>query len=167
MKTCIDYRGRVKISTKSKPTKGTKNSGTIQLFELFRDILAKNLIIFDKTELSKRLPSYIRLEYYKEGEDTAYLKSNKIPLTRIDISTPERAGVEYKGLLTYANIGVVEDEYIKYVKATLINALEEDNVLAVSELSEADLKNLRDIRGTLNSQATITWDMEIGNFEEK
>lgn len=154
MNTSIGYRGKVTIrGSKGKPSKGSKNAGTLNLFTALANVVAKK---YDFDTIRASMPTYFD---FKQGEES--ILNSKIIITTSNVSTKDsEVTVTLRGLVTYAKM---RGGALTGITARLLSA-DGETVLASSELDDSAVSPLVDIQQDVNGQATVEWEMIIGNF---
>ena len=156
MNTLIGYRGKVTIKgNKGKPSKGSKNAGTLNLFTALANVVAKK---YDFDTVRASMPAYFD---FITSDNTSVLNS-KIIITTSNVSTSDgEVKVTLRGVVTYAKMK--DEPQLTEITAQLL-AADGETVLASSELTTDTVSPLVEIQSDVNGQATVEWEMIIGNF---
>ena len=174
----IGYVGKVTIKIKNKPPIRKKNRGTLALFKLLGNVLDK-IALSSNYNLAQKLPTYVDIlnsdgshikvnceEYNSELKPNSLLRAPILLTNEHSTCTNDPVcKVSYTATLTTANMNLAKLESASAstnIHACLVDAAQ-SNVLAYVEISLNDLQNLST---DLYGQATLTWDMELGNNME-
>lgn len=155
MNTSIGYRGKVTIKgSKGKPSKGSKNAGTSNLFTALANVVAKK---YDFDTIRASMPAYFD---FRTSDNVSVLNSKIIITTSNVLTKNSKVTVILRGIVTYAKM---KGGALTGITALLLSA-DGETVLASSELDDSAVSPLVDIQQDVDGQATVEWEMIIGNF---
>ena len=168
----IQYKGRVAIKVKNKPSVRAHNEGTYHLFNLVNRIFSKALV--DLTDISQRLPAYITL-IAADGKVT-----NEALRTNPDYSAYSQYSILIKELPIISK--EIIDDTIKYaslltttvIDGSALNAADKGYALLLDSsckdilaFSYVDLKMIEAMQETQLGQSEIEWSMSFSNSLEE
>lgn len=154
MNTLIGYRGKVTIKgSKGKPSKGSKNAGTVNLFTALANVIAKK---YNFDTVKDSMPTYIDFRQ----DNTSVLNSYVLVTTSKVSSDNNLVKVTLRGLVTFAKIDEINQAPLT---ACLLDA--NGAILAEAILSDDAKIQLSSVKSDINGQATVEWEMIIGNFD--